>query len=88
MDTVKRRLAETDKWKNYTSLTAKEIVDLLTLALKNSFFQVRGKLLSSNFQVCNGIGGQYGHCGACNARSGDNAISNISGESQVVETLC
>ena len=28
IDIVKRRLAETDKWKHYTSLTAKEIVDL------------------------------------------------------------
>ena len=37
IDIVKRRLAETDKWKNYTSLTAKEIVDLLTFVLKNSF---------------------------------------------------
>ena len=39
IDIVKRRLADTDKWKNYTSLTAKVIVDLLTFMLKNSFFK-------------------------------------------------
>ena len=39
IDIVKRRLAETDKRENYTPLTAKQIEDLLTFVLKNSFFK-------------------------------------------------
>ena len=43
LDIVKRKLEETNTWKSYTSITQDQIVELLTYALRNSYFTFKEK---------------------------------------------